>query len=403
MSRWTDEFLSAKRQRMDPLADETVKELFEKHGLAVVRSFHGDLVDDQGNPKAGLPDAMVRYLNETSKPPEWLDPAKVALGEEILQSHGILIFILLACASLPECYVDRLGMPVLFLTQKLNNKDISRRVVETSKYVVDVLSKDGFKPTGRGLDSTRKVRLMHAATRYLILHTDEKQLAAGLPPSVVEGLKGLNWKEELGLPVNQEDLAYTLQTFAWVSIRGMRDLKAKLEPREEEAIIHCWNVAGHYLGIDGDLLPESVDEAEELFKAIKARVAGESVEGKSLTAAIIEFAEQNIKLEHFEAAPRVLTRYLVGDETADMLGLPRPGLKERFDMKRWVLELSVIVHLREKRLDHFPEMRRRAAKRFGRLGGVITEIGATKDDRVPFEIPTNLADHWSINELDSVD
>jgi hypothetical protein len=402
MSRWTEDFLAASRQRMDPLGDATVKALFEEQGLGIVRSFHGELVDDEGNPKAGLPDAMVKYLEGTSQPPDFLDPEKLALGEEILQSHGILIFILLACASLPECYVDKLGMPVLFLTQKLN-EDISRRVVETSKYVVDVLSQGGFKPTGRGLDSTRKVRLMHAATRYLILHTDEKKLAAGLPPSVVEGLKGVDWKEELGLPVNQEDLAYTLQTFAWVSIRGMRDLKADLEPAEEEAVIHCWNVAGHYLGIEHDLLPNSVAEAEELFGMIKARVAGESVEGKSLTAAVIEFAEKNIKLEHFDAAPRVLTRFLVGDETADMLGLEQLGLKERFDMKRWVLELSTIVHFREKRLDRFQGMRERAAKRFGLLGGVITEIGATAHGRVPFEIPESLADHWTINELEPLD
>jgi hypothetical protein len=384
---------------MDPLADETVKELFEGFGLGTLKTFHGALVDHEGKPKDGLPEAMVRYLEATSQPPDFLDPDKLKVAEEILNSHGILIFLLLACASLPECYVDRLGMPVLFLTQKLN-EDITRRVIETSKYVVDVLSRDGFSPAGRGLASARKVRLMHAATRYLILNTDEATLAEGLPPGLVEHLKTVDWREELGLPINQEDLAYTLQTFAWVSIRGMRDLKADLEPHEEEAIVHCWNVSGHYMGIDRDLLPASVDEAEELFNMIKARVAGESIEGKSMTAAILEFAEKNIKLRHFEAAPRVLTRYLIGDETADMLGLPAPTLHERWDEKRWIAELSLIVHFREKRLDRFPGLRDWAAKKFALVAGELTEKASHAKGRVPFEIPESLAEHWTINTLD---
>lgn len=401
MPGWNNDFLASMRQEMDPLADETVKALFGEHGLGVIKSFHGDLVDHAGDPLPGLPAAMVRYLEEAAKPPEWVDPAKLEIAESILNSHGILVFLLLACASLPECYVDRLGMPVLFLTQKLN-KDITRRVVETSKYVVDVLSTDGFKRNGRGLDSARKVRLMHAAVRHLILTTDDQRLAEGLPPGVAQAFADSKWKQEYGLPINQEDLAYTLQTFGWVCVRGMRDLKADLEPHEEEAIIHCWRVAGHYMGIRHDLLPESVDDSKALYEAIKKRVAGPSVEGASLTAAVLDFAEKNITLSHFKAAPRVLTRFLVGDETADMLGLPKPTPDEAWDEERWALELSVIVHFREKRLQRFKGMRELAAKRFALLGGMLTEIASHMESRTPFTIPESLADNWAVTSLDKL-
>lgn len=395
---WSNDFLASMRQEMDPLADETVKALFADQGVAVMRSFHGDLVDEAGNPLPGLPDAMVRYLEETAKPPDWVDPVKLELAEKLLNSHGILIFLLLSWASLPECYVDRLGMPVLFLTQKLN-VDISRRVIETCKYVVDVLSRDGFKPTGRGLDSARKVRLMHAAVRHLILNTPAERLAEGLPPDVAKVFAENNWKQEMGLPINQEDLAYTLQTFGWVCVRGMRDLHADLEPHEEDAIIHCWRVAGHYMGIRHDLLPETVDDSRALFDAIKKRVAGPSVEGESLTAAVLDFAEKNVKLSHLKAAPQVFTRFLVGDETADMLGIPQPTRHQAWDQKRWVLELATIVHFREKRLDRFKGMRDLAARKFGLIGGVITELASHMHGRTPFTIPEELAPNWAVNKL----
>jgi len=401
MSSWTNELLASMRQEMDPLADDTVKALFEEHGLGVMRSFHGKLVDASGNPVPGLPAAMTRYLEEAATPPEWVDPAKLAIAEGILNSHGVLVFMLLACASLPECYVDRLGMPVLFLTQKLN-KDITRRVVETSKYVVDVLSENGFKRTGRGLDSARKVRLMHAAVRYLILHTDAERLAEGLPPGVAQVFAENNWKEEFGLPINQEDLAYTLQTFGWVCVRGMRDLKANLEPHEEEAIIHCWRVAGHYMGIRHDLLPESVDDSKALYEAIKKRVAGPSVEGASLTAAVLDFAENNITLSHFKTAPRALTRFLVGDETADMLGLPQPTAHQKWDQARWAFELSTIVHLREKRFDRFGWMRELAAKLFALIGGGVTKGATEGKGNAPFAIPESLAENWTLTSLNDL-
>jgi len=405
MSRWSDDFLASMRQEMDPVADECVKALFEEGGLSTVRAFHGELVDDMGAPVPGLPPALTRYIEAASEPPSfpWISDDEsarlLAQAEEILSSHGTLQFILLACASLPECYIDRLGMPVLFLTQKLNT-NVTRRVVETSRYTVDVMSMDGFSPTGAGLDSARKVRLMHAATRYLILHASPDELADGLPASVAGAFRDHSWQESFGQPINQEDLAYTLQTFAWVTVRGFRDCNADLTPDEELSIIHCWNIAGHYMGIRHDLMPQTVAEAEELFELIKARVKGESEEGKSLTAAVMDFAQNLFHTSVFKTMPRVLTRHLVGDETADMLGLPQNSLIDEFNEKRWMLELSTIVNIREKRLGTFPGARELAAKAFQFVVGEGVRERSEEDGKVPFTIPESLADNWAITELD---
>ena len=66
MSRWTHEFLAAKREIGDPLADDTVRSLFESDGLEALRAFGGSLVDEDGHPTEGLSEAMVRYLASSS-------------------------------------------------------------------------------------------------------------------------------------------------------------------------------------------------------------------------------------------------------------------------------------------------------------------------------------------------
>jgi hypothetical protein len=396
MGRWTKEFLESMRHELDPVADDCVRVLFEGPGLETMARIHGLLVDEAGDPREDLPDAVKEYLEKTRDLPPWVDEEKLRLGNGVLNSHGGLILLLHGCASLPECYVDRLGMPVLFLTQKLN-RNLGRRIAETIKFVEDVHSEDGFKPTGKGLDTARKVRLMHAAVRYLILHATDEKLAKGLPPRVAKEFREHDWEEHLGLPINQEDLAYTLQTFAWVVVRGLRDLNADLSLEEEDAVIHCWNLAGYFLGVREDLLPDSVEEARELFYTIKQRVKGQTVEGISMTTAVMEFAEEHIPVPYYAAAPKLLSRYLVGDETADMLGMEKPTFGERVKGRLWLFELTFLVHFWENRLDRHPTLRKWAAKLIHAILGWEVDRWAERGGRKPFEIPDHLARNWVVN------
>jgi len=292
---------------------------------------------------------------------------------------------------------------VLFLTQKLNT-EVKRRVIETCLYVASVLSTGGFSPTGHGLDATRKVRLMHAATRYLVLNSTDERLAAGLPGRVAEVFANHGWEESMGMPINQEDLGYTLQTFAWVMVRGMESMGLKLETEERDAIIHCWNVAGHYLGVDHRLMPNDAAEAEQLFNQMKARLAGPSPEGESMMAALLTFVDEYLieKLfdeetdDHYKPMPEMLVRYLVGDETAGMLGIEQPTEEDLRRGRIWLTVFKGIVKIREARFDAFPFMRKISDKifekislgRWGRLAGSEA-----------FQIPDDLAKNWAVVEM----
>ena len=82
------------------------------------------------------------------------------------------------------------------------------------------------------------------------------------------------------------------------------------------------------MGIRDELLVEGYEDAERLFDAIMARNRRESDEGQRLTEALVTFLERTIKennplsrvlpLRHI---PKMLISYLVGKETASMVGV----------------------------------------------------------------------------------
>ena len=93
--------------------------------------------------------------------------------------YGLTSFGILACASLPECYVLRDVAAVLGTTQRLD-AHARRRIFETAMMVLAVMAEGGLAPGGGGIRVVQKVRLMHAAVRYLILSPPPRR-PAGRP------------------------------------------------------------------------------------------------------------------------------------------------------------------------------------------------------------------------------
>jgi hypothetical protein len=315
-------FLDTMRQVEDDPADRLAARIFEAPDKAQVAEVIRRLIQQRhfytaaGEPSPELPPSVQQYIKDTSGLPPWADPAVVRTGEQLFHLYGLSSVIVLSCASLPECYLMREGVHALLSTQYLAN-DPERRVLETAHMIMDVMRPGGLMPKsgiGTGVQSAQKVRLMHATIRYKISH----------------GQTPLRWNPAWGKPVNQEDLAYTLMTFSYVGVRSMETLGIKLTAEEREAYIHCWNIVGHAMGIQPGLLPANLSEAKLLFDTIKARQHGPNEDGRKLTAALIDglLAPTFSKILPIggRTLPPVLIRKLIGDESADVLGVPRPNV-----------------------------------------------------------------------------
>lgn len=248
---------------------------------------------------------------------------------------SMLSCTLLFCASLPECYVLPDLSAVLHAAGQLE-QHTDYRIRSTAAMIFPVMLRGGLgSPQGGGVAQALKVRLIHATIRHLILRgappTADAAGPMALPPLPPAGggmahtLYAHGWDSARdGLPCNQEQLAYTLLTFHYVFLRGLRRLGLGLPRADEEAYLHAWNVLGHLLGIERGLMAWTMEEAETRFADLQARgrlQARQPDPRPPLAAALMRAMEDQIPLRLLKPFPTLLTRRLCGRDAKDELGL----------------------------------------------------------------------------------
>lgn len=308
---------------------------------------------------AGIGAPLQQFLAEARELPPWAEPERLARAEALFMDYGALSVTMLFCASLPECYVVPDLAALLHATGQLEERT-EHRIRSTGAMIFPVMMSGGLtRPDGAGVAQVLKVRLIHAMVRNLILRESPEAVAAAarattgtergdlvpalaaiLPTdSMSTALHVHGWDfRERALPNNQEELAYTLLTFSYVFLRGMRRIGIALTEEQERDYIHAWNVAGHFLGIRRELMVDTMDQAAGLFARMQARGRaaaarhGDPCEApKRLAAALMDAMKAVIPDGPFKSFPLLLTRRLIEPASVVDLGLDgRVSLLARF-------------------------------------------------------------------------
>lgn len=306
----TNDRLDQFRQQADPLADEAVRQLVAAKGPEEAMQLFHLLIRNIRLPLEKLPDSLNDFLAQTQSLPAWVDYENVEKAQRLFLDHGPKFLILLYYQSLPILYACANGAAVLESTGRLaNTKDqfglFTRRIAETGQFLVDVMTQGGLRKGGLGIEAIQKVRLIHASIRFFLQEN--------------------SWDTTtLGMPINQEDMAITLQTFSSVPLQGIEQLGVSLSSEEKESYYHCWRGIGSLMGINQELLPATQQEGFKLNEQILARQGATSSAGHQLTQALLRFAEATIPKTILDDAPEALIRYLVGPSTAQLLGVAPP-------------------------------------------------------------------------------
>ncbi|WP_342116831.1 oxygenase MpaB family protein [Pseudoduganella sp. OTU4001] len=324
--------------RADPLADDTIAAILagfegsQWDAIAAVNRLlaqwqtNADVTGWQAPPGTPTPmaAALEAYLAAGCALPAWADAAQIARAEELFCGMGMMSCSLLFCASLPECYVVPDLAGVLHVAGQLE-AHCDYRVRSTAAMIFPVMMKGGLtSPEGGGIAQILKVRLIHATIRNLILRGNPSNVpASAVPPldapcrNVYDTLFNNGWDVAAnGLPCNQEELAYTLLTFHYIFLRGLRRLGLGLAPQDEQAYLHAWNVVGHVLGIDTDLMVQGMEQAAASFVELQARGRASPYlpdPRPALGAALMKAMQDEIPLRILKPFPVLLTRYLCGD------------------------------------------------------------------------------------------
>jgi hypothetical protein len=373
-------FLDGLRAVVDPPADLVALTMCQAgaHKLFAELVKNHQVWEADGQPSRRLPDDVRAYLSLSGALPPWLDRAKVKQSEEFFLLYGISSATLLSCASLPECYIMQYGTDVLTFTKFLQ-MDPARRIRETAQMIMSVMCPGGLAADGGvGVQATQKVRLMHAIIRYMVEH-DPHTPANPADPDL---------RRKFGRPINQEDLVFTLMTFSYVAVRSFGKLGVRMTDAQKDAYMHCWNVVGFLMGIREDLLPANYQESVTLYDAIRDHQAGASDAGRALTNSLMNLLEQLLP-PGSRHVPVLLTRYLIGSDTAAMLGLRQAPLLDRVQLwcilRVWRVSVMVAGWFHGNRPYRFASewLHRRLLDRMGNLPGYA-----------PFQIPPEFLDQW---------
>jgi hypothetical protein len=285
--------LDAARQIGDDPADALVARLAGR--FWAINALLREVRRNQERLPEALPDDVRSFFVDRVVLPPWLNRTRVLNAQHWAERHIFHITVALFCASLPSAYAAERGARVLAATGRMAD-DLDRRINETARFVLDVLAPGSLDPEGAALPAIAKVRLMHAAIRTRMKGADE-------------------------VPINQEDLLGTMLGFSVVVVRAVRRLGIQVERAEAEDFYHLWRGIGALLGIKEALLPKDFSTASDTADAIANRQFRASDHGRALMARLLVRAEDHVGVPGLRAAPAFLVRYLLGDRTADILGI----------------------------------------------------------------------------------
>lgn len=292
-------WLDSMRMEEDELADKVIEDLYPAK-RELLQKHLDELENNQSlnelNTGSSL-DVLVQDILRNSKLPEEV----MEEGRRFFDQNASDIMLLLGFLSLPYCYAAANGAEVLVRSKRILENPAGR-LAETAQFVFEVFHKDAFDEKGKGLITILKVRLMHAATRWYV--------------------KQGEWNvEELGQPVNQEDMAGTNLSFSLMVVRGLRRLGKLIMAKDALSYIQYWNYIGRMLGLNESFLPADNKAAHLLEKRIRQRHFKSSAAGKKLAGALLSYYQDAASGTPLEGKVKQMLEFLLGEKISKMLGI----------------------------------------------------------------------------------
>jgi hypothetical protein len=230
----------------DTLADEIVRDVFEKIGYKEGHQLLNEILSNDRNTTKPFPPALQKLADELNQPPAWLNRELLEKGSSFCRRTGPFGFIVLRNYCLMGGYESSAINKSLIFTGALK-KGAAKRMAETLEFWVNVTGENALAHNNIGFVSSVKVRMIHAFARAYIYKQPE-------------------WKNELwGMPLNKGDTVATNLGFSIVFLEGIRRMGFKPSEEEIKGLFHFWKYIGYLLGIPPEYLPDNEQEAIALL------------------------------------------------------------------------------------------------------------------------------------------
>ncbi|HEV7670982.1 MAG TPA: oxygenase MpaB family protein [Thermoanaerobaculia bacterium] len=324
--RWTPEFLASMRKVADPATDPLIEETLTQGGQPALVELNRYLQTWNAPPPENLAPGVRRYLSAPVEYPSWVDRERLATAQAWFSEWGLLALMSLFLKALPQYFADADACQVFRVMDIFRAESLKRFVVEIAQLTFDVMAPGGLdvdpdppqpgvaQTQSSGVVALRKLRLHHSIVRRQVLAKSERE--------------GAGWDPAWGSPLNQEDLALAVASYALWTLDGARKLKIEVSAEDEAGGLEAWKVIGFLIGMDDRLQPADPEEARRLMAAIGQRQFRRSEVGIALVRQLLERVEGFLP-RFLRGLPAALMRYLMEPYFVDLMAIPRSSRSMR--------------------------------------------------------------------------
>ena len=291
--------------------------------------------------------AFNALTEQFSSHPTWFDPKLAQIGAVAYRRYPLMLIWLLRNVALMAGYsIPALSLPLIQTGALMH--DALPRLMRTYAYILAVSehpqlnmkTSNNRQPIeqvlaigSEGWRQSIKVRQIHTIVRQNLLKGKGNAAKGVIPNADQHHNPDGSWNTDYwGIPINQTDMIATHLQFSLLIMRGLRLLGARISTEEAEGILHLWNLASYWMGVDLERLPK--DEAacwEWLYTYLSIQQLDFKM-GQPLAKALHDLprqlmGEDNRRGRFVEMVNASVTRTLVGDDIGDGLDLPKSKIR----------------------------------------------------------------------------
>jgi hypothetical protein len=288
----------------DTEADPLVASLIDRGDVPRVNELLRRWTKNGQTLPSGLPADLKAFIEKARALPSWTDQKKLSTAFKFNEKRGLYLGVLYGFASgMISTVIPREARAVYYSQGGADMKD---RISKTAKLGYDIGTKNAFAPDGEMIVTCVKTRLVHAAVRHL------------LPRST-------HWDNvaDESVPISQMDMMVTWHSLPTTVMRQLKSWKVPIPDAEAEAFLHSWQLTAYMLGIREEYIPDSWAEAESQAKQSLDAVLAPTPEGIKLADILLDLGAQLDGTVLSRSVLTAFTRFLLGDEIAGWLKLPR--------------------------------------------------------------------------------
>ena len=355
----------------DPKVDQLVADLIDSGAVPEVNKALKKWIKNGQTLPSGLPSELKAFIERARELPSWADQGKLRTAVDFNEKRGLYLGVTYGFASgMMSTCIPREARAVYY---SYGGSDMRDRITKTAKLGYDIGTSNAYQDDGEMAVTCVKTRLAHAGVRHL------------LP-------KSSHWNKvaDEEIPISQADMMVTWHSLPTTVMQNLKKWKVPIPDNESEAFLHSWQVAAHMLGIRDEYIPNSWDEADAQAKQVLDPILAPTPEGIKLADMLLNLATivPGGPLKYI-TRPILgsLTRYVLGDEIANWLKIPREPLWDGVFETLW--EPFVLVREGLLSMEKAPGLLQKFYWAFDeilRLAALLVLSGA--DFPISIEIPT---------------